>query len=293
MFPRFQIMLVSSMLLLMVFILLSWNTMDRLNRFSANQQVLESALLKGAGNQLLQRIQDLQTRVLLFSEEHHPQIAKLVQYPDNAALRVAMQQRVKRHFPDYSNFMLADANGFVKFTEQAPPISEHCQNDLLRFSQMSRQHGADHLYPLYTHPHQSQHHINIMSPFLNQRGLKQEGIFLVSFKAHILAQILADYELPGYQLMLLKQDDPGLIEITAKGGRETLQRAHQLDRAEQRSIHQHLQIPGSLWKLVVLSSPALYQNYQQSALLEAALVLGLVLFVTFLIVRIAWLSYRC
>jgi C4-dicarboxylate-specific signal transduction histidine kinase len=88
----------------------------------------------------------------------------------------------------------------------------------------------------------------------------------------LLARTLQRMQLPGHELLLLRKDKPGLIEITAAGSRNLLQRAFFLNPGELARLSYTLNISGTRWDLVDLPAPNLFRDEAASNWSYAALV---------------------
>jgi len=99
----------------------------------------------------------------------------------------------------------------------------------------------------------------------------EHGIFFVSFTPKRLAALLNGNQIPGHRLQLLKISSPGLIEVTARGGREVLQGKYQLDDREKARIADlgaSQPVQGTGWLVVDVPDPELLRAARQRMLFQ-------------------------
>ena len=107
-------------------------------------------------------------------------------------------------------------------------------------------------------------------------------IFFVSFEPVNIASFVSNLQLPGYQVMLIKNDSDALIEIAAKGARVKLDRDKYLSTEEQDRILAQKQVANTLWQIVDIVdensvSQAKFIVFRDFGIIFASFVLGLLL----------------
>jgi signal transduction histidine kinase len=123
-------------------------------------------------------------------------------------------------------------------------VAEVCQQDIHGFIERGyREQGVIHPNPLG-------YHFDIMVPWGDVN--KPYGVFFLSFHPAMLSRVLQRLQPPGHKLMLVNKTRPGLIEVTAEGARDSLQREFFLDKAEQDRIIATGPIADSRWELIDL-----------------------------------------
>ncbi len=285
MLPRFQIFFFGCVMLLTVFIVLTWHSLDRQTRFELTQRHLEENISKGAARELNAVLSQLQEQAHIFTDEYLPSLHYMATHAEDSSYQKQIVKRLKRRFSDFAAFTLTNVKGESLLEEVEPLIGETCQADLQHYSRMSRLYGKERWNETYIHPQPFNYHFDIMTPWSYK---KLDGVLLISLKTDQLAQVLSNYQLPGYQFMLVKKEGSGLIELTSKGSRDTLTRENHLTSEELSRIHVRHPISGSHWELVSLPQAHLLENYKREAWVEASIVMGIVFVLTFIMVFVAW-----
>jgi C4-dicarboxylate-specific signal transduction histidine kinase len=94
--------------------------------------------------------------------------------------------------------------------------------------------------------------------------------------------ILKRQQSPGHELMLLKREKPGFIEVTSHGTRDTLQRDFFLDTGELDRISYSLPVINTHWNLVDIPSENLFYREAARNWMYAAIVFGVFISITLL-----------
>jgi len=285
MLPRFQIFFFACVMLLTVFIVLTWHNLDRQTRFELNQRHLEESISKGAAREINAILGKLQQQVHIFADEYLPSLHYMATHPEDSAYKKQITQRLKRRFSDFAAFTLTNAKGESFFNEIEPLIGKVCQHDLQHYSRQVSLYGKDYWNETYIHPQPFNYHFDVMAAWAHKNV---NGILLVSLKTDTLAQVLSNYQLPGYQFFLVKKNNKDLIEITNQGSRSTLQREMHLSVEETKRIKIRLPIEGSHWELISLPDAQLLDTHKREAWVEAAVIMGIVFVLTFIMVFLTW-----
>jgi PAS domain S-box-containing protein len=221
--------------------------------YLASQQSLMQQSTKGAARMIGLYLEETRRHVRLFAEEESAIIRELSRSPANGEMRQRFEDRVKRHFPDDFAYTITDAKGNVLLDDLEGKVSEMCQADIRSFTAGNEQ-------KVVIHPNPDGYHFDIMSRW--QDG-DQRGIFFISFKPAALADILANSQLHGHQLILLHRDKPGLIEVTARGSRADLKTDITLSPDEMRRIGFKTNVAGTRWVLADLPDAGLYDAHRE------------------------------
>ncbi len=285
MLPRFQIFFFACVMLLTVFIVLTWHNLDRQTRFELNQRHLEESIGKGVARELNAILGKLQEQAHIFADEYLPSLHYMATHPQDAAYKKQITQRLKRRFPDFAAFTLTDLRGQSFLNEIEPLIGETCQHDLQHYSRQARLYGENHWNETYLHPQPFNYHFDVMAAWSHK---EIEGILMVSLTTDTLARVLSNYQLPGYEFLLVKKSGKDLIEITRQGSRGLLQRDIHLSKEEARRVRVRLPIEGSQWELISLPDAHILQAHKRQAWMESAIIMAIVFVLTFIMVWVTW-----
>ena len=251
-------------ILLMVCAILSWQAWQQTDRFRQHHLQLAMTSVTGAAEDLETLFSELQRSMRLFADEQLYLFEAIAADLDDDALWGQLEQATLKYFPEYFALTLTDAAGNVLAPYLDENVSEVCQQDIHTFI------GEDYRQQGYIHPNPLAYHFDIMVPWGNTGEL--QGVFFLSFHPDLLARTLQRMQLPGHELLLLRKDKPGLIEITAAGSRNLLQREFFLDADELARLSHTLQITGTRWDLVDLPESNLFHDEAARNWTYAALV---------------------
>ena len=250
-------------LLVIMALLLYVNSSGRHDDFVESQHALMEKSARDTVQTLGIYIEQTRRLVGLFASREIENIRILSRDPENMGAREELETRLEQYIPDYFAFTIADASGAPLLDDFEGNVGEVCRTDIRNFSQ------SRHPQELFIHPNPLQYHFDIMTPVKLSEG--RSGVFFVSFKPDVLGQLLKNSEMPGHQLLLLHGDDVSLIEITAEGARDSIERKIHLSEQEIESIDIQFDVPGSLWELVYLPDTELFESVRRKMMKYAEL----------------------
>jgi len=249
--------LVAALLLVMA-VLLYVNSEGRYEDFVESQHALMEKSARDTVQTLGIYIEQTRRLVELFASRERENIRLLSIDPENSVARDELEARLAQYIPDYFAFTIADASGAPLLDDFEGNVGEVCRMDIRNFSQ------EPHPQELFIHPNPLQYHFDIMTPVALAGD--RPGVFFVSFRPDVLGHLLKNSELPDHRLLLLHADDVGLIEITAEGARDKIEREIHLSDKEIESIYMQVDVPGSLWELVYLPDTEMFKSVRRQML---------------------------
>lgn len=260
------------LILTMIAAVLAWNAQHRYKDFTDYQQRLIESSVNGTAAQLEVLLTELKRSAHLFADTNQDRFRKLASEPDNEMLIEQLNTDTRKLFPESFAFTIADKHGIPLLTDFDGLTGDVCQRDMQTFA-TNREHSK-----VYIHPHPTNYHFDIMVD--REHTSSTTGIFFVSFKTELLSRLLYNGQLPGHKLLLLKQDIPGLIELTADGPRVELHREFRLNDEEMNRIGYSVQVKGTLWNLVDLPDINLYKNIKNEIWRETTVIILIFAIVT-------------
>lgn len=263
-YPRWTFWVFPVLILSMVGAMLTWNALIRYQEFSAYQQRIMDNSVNGTSAEISVFLSELRRSIHLFADKESALIDRVATNPDDSDIFEQLGTSVRKHFPESFAYTIADKTGTPLIEDFDGLVGEVCIKDMQTFA-TGRSHSK-----VYIHPHPTQYHFDIMVD--RGHGNGSDGIFFVSFTTDILSRILKHGEVPGHRLILLKQDIPGLIEVTADGARIELQREFKLSTQEMERIGHSVAIKGTLWDLIDLPDADLYTGMRNDILRETILI---------------------
>ena len=261
--------------------LVMWNAHVREQQFSHDQIELQMAQIQSASNEITRLITTRGAQVRQFSIDHATLIQNLVENPEDYRSNELLLEKVKSRFPAAFIYTITDAAGIPILEDIESLVGEACINDIKNYSSMQSV-SSDHSYDAYIHPQALNYHFDVMAPLSNP-GIK--GIFFVSFHGNVLADILNKHQLPHYQLFLLHHKNRDLIEVSAQGTRDKLDRDIRLNKPELTAIHSRYPVKGTLWDAVVVPDESILKTFNDRLFFESATEIAVFLFCGLLMLR--------
>jgi hypothetical protein len=273
---------IASIFLLITSIILIIYTMEREQEFLSYNDAIQNASVHGAAYAINLQLQDKNKHVRLFIDEYAKLIRHLERFPDDAITADSIKLRLQQRFADFFTYTITDPNGFPSIMDIDSLVGDACQRDLDDYvKKVGRSHG-NILNEIFIHPQPYNYHYDIMAPLKD--GDKQEGIFFTSFYLNEIVDILKTHEVPGQTLVLLRQSDPGLIELTRNGTRDRLKRDIRLSEDEKVRITAYENIPDTDWRLVNLPDEDFKSDYLTRLWKEVAVILVVVAVALYILV---------
>jgi diguanylate cyclase (GGDEF)-like protein len=273
---RHPVNVFSPIILVAFLLILVWIGHSRQAQFVAQHKLVAQEATKTAASEIEDVIASVTRLTRIFVEDHHERITALANAPDNDALRETIDDHLKRFFPDYFAFSIADAYGAPIIDDFDGYVGRMCIED------MRQSIRADQTL-IRVHPNPYIYHTDIMVRF--ESGTK-DMIFLVSFDVENFAKVLQLSSPESHTLTLIQPQMDNIIEITESGGRNHLinRDDFHLSDAETRRVLSRRAIPGTLWEVIDMHNPNLFRQYRTSLFFEGAIIYT----VFVIIVTIMW-----
>ena len=193
-------------------------------------------------------------RLAGFVAEKRAEIAVLARQPDDVAVIESVQASLQRLFRGALAFTVTDAAGMPLFEDFDGLVGPVCAASMRDFARgLAGGRGPIDLPPI--HPVPDAYHFDLITPWQLDDGAS--GLFFVSVAPDRIAQILAAGEqASGMRLVLVRDDDPTLIEVGAGGSRDKLGLRTRLQPADEEPAAFATLLPGTAWRLLVLPDAA-------------------------------------
>lgn len=250
--------LFAAVITVMVIVMLVWHARVRIDDFNAQHRLLGEQSVMATASAISMFISEMRRSIDLFVDERRSDLDQLVAHPDDEEAHEVFRNRIRKHFPEFTEFAYTDADGSKLSGGPEIPVGSRCRTtiqDFVNFDglnelelhagmQMPGMHEADMSY-----------HFDIMS--LHTSSALGDAVFFLSFETSELSQILSRSEVAGHRLFLIRQEEPPLIDITSEGDLAQLTRSSVLEPDELVRINYSIPVPGTRWKLVDLSGEKL------------------------------------
>ncbi|HGG59877.1 MAG TPA: hypothetical protein ENK26_08185 [Gammaproteobacteria bacterium] len=269
MLRRIHVAMLSGVVALIAVIALIVMTQQREQAFAQSQFSVQQKLLSGASYAVADYILQKRKALQAFVTRNQPLLLQLRFNPRDAVAYADLREKLRRQFTGYSHFTIIDENGAPIWLDIEGEIGQVCESEILKFNEEVQQSGARATNKILIHPNVNQYHYDLMA--LLAVGPKTNNIFLVSFLPSTLASILGKHEIPGHRLMLVKNGDTSLIEVTSDGARNRLHRDIRLSDEEMARIKTFADVKGTGWRMIDLPDEKHLSAFRKQVWREVAL----------------------
>ncbi len=291
MLKQMEVFLIAAIFVLVTAIVLIINTWQRVDEFKQHNKNTQQAVTTGAVYAIDNHLQNRHRHVQLFLDEYEQLILHLSRFPSDEQTANDIRNRLQQRFTDFFTFTITDRQGKPVLQNIDSLVGEACQLDLNNFAKIIKTTNKAVANKVFVHPQTFHYHYDIMAPMyssgtsdMNAMIGAESRIFFASFYLKEIADILKTHEIPGQKLILVKQSNTSLIEVTPQGTRDKLSRDINLTKAEQERIQVHENIPNSLWQLVNLPDAKFEKSYLRKLWTEAIIIMCIVAFALFLLI---------
>lgn len=282
MLKRMEIFLIAAVFILITAVILIIYSKQREQEFISHHATTQEAIVNGAAYAINLQLLEKKRHVHLFANEYAHLFVQLNTNPMNEKFEDDIKIRLQQRFPDFFTYTVTDQSGVPKLLNIESLVGNACQRDLSDFAKQISTNSKDLQNKVFIHPQPFNYHYDIMAPIYTA-GVGPR-IFFISFYLKEITDILKTHELPGQSLILVRQSDTRLIEVSSQGTRDTLKRDLNLSDAELQRIIVHKNIPGTDWRLVNLPDPAYLKQYQKVLWNEALFILIIVTIAMFILI---------
>ena len=273
-----QLILISlSALIFSVLILVYY---DRISSFEDSQQAIARTSGAEVANQISFILKERQRHVQLFLEDNQSLIQEFLIDTENDTKFEEIQRSLRRTFPDYFAFTITDNQGEPLFIDFEGYVGDMCVMDIQTFSRTKQ-------YSARIHPNSYKFHYDVIAESTNEED--KPYFLMVTFEPDELANILKVAQYPGHELMLITDNDPQLLEVTAQGGRDKTPRDnYRLTPDELSKVLASHPINLSSWITADFLQPEFLTEYRKSTMVyfgSFLLLFGLVIATSFKLLR--------
>jgi len=251
------------MLILTVSVLISVIGVSRYKDFVQYHEVIAQESVKSLSHDITNFIIERERLVTLFGESNYDLIEKIITNPHDESSEEKLRAEAKHFFPSYFSLSIADEKGNRYLEDFDGLMGGMCIADIRAYAKNFKNSPR-------VHPHLDAYHFDIMSKI---KVGNKEIILFISFHADLLAKSVYAAQVSGHQLLLTYPAGNGLIEITAKGPRNILQRDNFIltDLEASRSIIKS-KIAGTSWYAEDFYLPSLYATQRNNIVTEFSLI---------------------
>ncbi len=271
-----------ALILLFLFVLLSWHGYHHYVDFKAYQFELITQSVRGASAEISTAIAERQRSVKILAQQYASLIQELALNPDDEQKYTELQAIIKERFPDSFAFTISNNNGEPLLGNFELLINELCQLSIRKFV-------LNNNYKITLHPHPDEYHIDIMTSWKYKDNAMSSGVFFISFKPTIITRILKNAEIHDHKLYLLNNIKKNLIEISSQGTRidiPNLDANFYLNEQQINRIGFRKKIAYANWDLVDIPNENIFSNYQKERLIQTLLIITGFLFISLVFLKL-------
>lgn len=236
---------------LLVTCLIFANTWFKIEEFKSYQSDLSTSTARAAASEISRFTSDLERQLRSFTWDHSKLLSQLAAEPANGDIELQFESMLENDFPKSLNYSITSSTGLPVAQSAEVEIGELCQKDIQFFTTSKQNY-------LNFHPGVEGDHFDIMTSFKNENG--QEMIFFISLAAEILSPILVSHSLPDYQIFLVTNSTPNVIDISPEGSRQYISHSRELSKAEQERVNNRIPVTGSSWQLVMIPDESIFKH---------------------------------
>ena len=241
-------------------VILMWMANERLKDFTKHQQTMVDESVRRVSAEITLFMQMQERMLELFVDRHKETLDLLVSNPtDDAAVNIVTKS-VKKTFADHLAFTVTALGGKPLYEDVAKFIGELCIADIQAYTEKQVN------FPVI-HANTAGFHFDVMQSFPLE---KPEAVFVISFHADILSNLLESGQPEGHSLVLVNPAKDSLIEVAAGGARSTMVRTdYRLSDSESARILSRKSVEDTRWELVGLYDKGHYEGRKEQILQES------------------------
>ncbi|BCG64101.1 MAG: hypothetical protein methR_P1867 [Methyloprofundus sp.] len=254
--------------------ILAFNIDQRNQIYRDNQYLLAKKSVTGLSSSINLYIKGLRKQVYLLTDQEQTLINYLANNPSDIPAYKQLEDKIALHFPKHFSWTIASGNGQALLESFDYLVGLGCRRDIKKFTSDT---NSNQIY-VHTSPQQKPYHFDMMVP-LGESKL----IFFISFNLDDLTQLLKSAEVPGHHLLLMKQEEKNLIEVTAEGAFDSIVQDNnqllwqaiadkpriykknnlRLSQATLENLEFFMPVPGTKWLLADLPDKSFYNTQEK------------------------------
>jgi len=260
-------------------VLVVWTTNQSTAIFRDYQAKLMVNEGRSVAIQIGRFVSDRLRMIGVFAEQNRDLLTEYMGSDDDPDLYEVLRKGIESYFPTYFAFTLQNASGHLIPDDLGEFVGAVCRADITGFREMQRRHDLSGTgdYRPFIHPQAGNYHFDTMAAWKTTTG--EDAVLFVSFHPVELTQILAGFELPGHDIYLVRDDAKDLIEASAHGTRDELDRDIRLSPDELARISFSMPVENSRWVVQVLPEAGFLEAQEAGTFRRAAIIIcGILLF---------------
>ena len=257
---------------------IAWTGHEQIQSHLTKQQELLSNSVAAVASEIADLIEERSRIITAIAHDQRQLLEQIIAEPENEARIGSFEQQLRSYYPDVFAFTLVAPNGDRVPDDLGERVGDYCIKEMKRFLQgdhtlFTERAGVRYYRPV-VHPQPFAYHFDIMALWDTQE--QHSRILFLNFSAELLTRLIRTYQLPGHAIYLINAERPDLIELSAEGPRDEMNRQPRLSKEERDKVIRQLEINGTRWQVIGLLQPNLLLAYRQEVI-QRYTIIGLVI----------------
>ena len=237
--------------------MLGWFVHFESANFYKAQQDLATGAVKGTVHNLSQLVAQRRQTVFALVEYNKQLLIDIAEFPVDEENLELLTSLVTNRLPDHFTYLIADFQGMPLLEEKVLKLGAECKIGIKKFAL-----SAGNNYETIMHGESpANYHFDVMVSISN--GV-ESPLFFVSFKISQLFELLKKAQIPGQSLLVVNNDRPNQIELSAKGVFTSTWHGKFLTEKSQQTVLFKQLVPGTGWSILAIPNSDLFSAYKSN-----------------------------
>ena len=250
--------------LLSLLTLLAWSGWEQYSQFKQSQMALMQKSSWSAANEISNYVKQMEYSIRMFADIETEFLENTIQSEINSAEAIKLlNSKVSEKYPDSINFLIWDQEGKLIIDADGTQKNKPEVYLLPSISEKKIEYAVKMQHDSETE------RFNIIVPWEHKNHFL--GIFGLSFPAEIVQPLLYKHQTADYQLVLLRNDAPGMVELLSSDAELELANELYLEPEDMQRVGAVAAISATQWDVVSLHNLTLYPNKLKKIILAGLL----------------------
>jgi PAS domain S-box-containing protein len=223
--------------------LLLWHAYNQYRTTEQEKFTLVKTALDGAAQEIAMHVSDMRRSIDLLIENRHDDIQHLLDSPLDQPHLKTLYDRFKQVYPNLVKLNLTDRTGAPLLDDSAGTLDNESRAQLINFAKTGVQP------PLHMRNHASGQYYELLTRIPTSKH--GTAILYLSFHPDNIVRMLQSNQLHNYRVLLLRQDQDGLIDLDSDSRTPTTAPVY-LNDALKQQITYRVPVPNTQWELAAI-----------------------------------------
>lgn len=233
---------------------------DRYQTFIGSHEDKANNATRIAAFEIEKTLKEKQRNVDMFVESSKELTSQLSNKLEDNRVYQQLISRLKKYQPDLSAFSVINQMGESISSDFGDSLGQICLEDIKHYLDSGEQN-------IRLHPHNNTYHYDIISTYSDS---ETKRIFLVSFFANEISDILGSLQSENHSLMIVNKDANNSIEITSEESRKSSsnQPNIRMNGNEKFRVLSTNQVKNTDWQVVDMRKEGLFSDHRDKIIFE-------------------------